>query len=36
MEICEDVDPEIIEMSDGHWVACHLYDDPSLKKDKPI
>ncbi len=27
MPICSNVEPPLLEVRDGHWVACHLYPD---------
>lgn len=27
-EICSTRTPEFVQVSPGHWAACHLYDDP--------
>ena len=29
MDICRSVSPEVVELSKGHEVACHLYSDPA-------
>ena len=31
---CDQVDPDLREAASGHWVACHLYTDPSGRAEK--
>ena len=31
MEVCRHVPPEWIEVEEGHFCACHLYDDPDAR-----
>jgi oligopeptide transport system ATP-binding protein len=31
---CDQVDPQLREAAKGHWVACHLYADPSGRTEK--
>ena len=34
MEICKTVSPEFIERGEGHFVACHLYDEEQKDIEK--
>ncbi len=31
MEVCKYAPPEWLEVEEGHWCACHLYDDEAAK-----
>ena len=31
MEVCKHAAPEWLEVEEGHWCACHLYDDADAK-----
>lgn len=34
MEICKEVPPQFIEHGEGHFVACHLYDEEKKQGEK--
>jgi oligopeptide/dipeptide ABC transporter ATP-binding protein len=33
MDVCAALEPKWLEAREGHWVACHLYDDEAMKQN---